>query len=231
MYSIHLHRHNQSLLSNIDPSRAIHQKNQLSLRAYHRIDEWKSRNTELVQSVYGKVTKRTKFPRLRQISQTPDHLIPAENPYSESEFNESLRKTEKSKHLGKYFIRVKYLSTQERMNLSMYSNSYVDVCPPKSPGKEKVLPTTVRKVKDLRTEQKSNKKDGKWTPDPFFDPCNEKIFRQRQKSLEPAKAFFVTTKVPPPKSNLLISKKFSEFYNSLNGKKLYKNSIDEIFRA
>lgn len=228
MYSIHRHRHQQSLLSNSDQSRSIAQKNQLSWRAYHRIDDWKSKNTELIQSVYGKVTKKTNLPKLRQVSQTPDRLIPAENPYIENEFTESLRKTEKSKHLGKFFIRVKYLSTQERMNLSMYSNSYVDVCPPQAPCKEKILPMTVRKTKELNKELK---KDGKWTPDPFCDPSNEKIFRQRQKSLEPAKAFFVTTKVPSPKSNLLISKKFSEFYNSLNGKKLYKNSINEIFRV
>lgn len=222
MYSVHLHRYKQSLLKN-DLSRVKKDTNQLSERAYNRIEEWKSKNNDLIKSVYGKVTKK-EFPKLRQKAHTPSHLTHAENPYRENEFKESLRKTEKSKHLGKYFIRVNYLSVQERMNTSMQNNFSIDVVPPQGITKRTQKLMAVKKHMEKR-------KYSNWTPDPFCDPCDENIFRQREKSLEPAKAFFVTTKVQSPKSKLLISQKFSEFYNSLNGKKLYKNSLPEIFRS
>lgn len=223
MYSVHLHRHKQSLLKN-EISRVIKDTSQLSERAYNRLEEWKSRNSELIQSVYGKVAKKKEFPKLRQNSHTPKPLTHTENPYRENGFIESLRKTEKSKHLGKYFIRVNYLSVQERMNTSMQSNFSIDVVPPQNLAKRELKLSTVKK-------QMEKRKASNWTPDPFCDPCNESIFRQRQKTLEPSKAFFVTTKVHSPKTKLLISQKFSDFYNSLHGKKLYKNSLPEIYRS
>ena len=230
MYSFHLYKHKQNLTA-IKPA---HPKSnsQLSERAYSRIEEWKNSNSQVAQELFGKVEKLGKLPKIgrenrknrkskeRNLIREREQAQGTGNPYLENVFLDSLRKTNKGKHVGKYFLRVQYFSTEERLKNASCANSGLDSTSrwAESNGKE-------RTVDGFKKQMVSFSHNNSFTPDPYMDPQGALLFRKREKSMEQNKTFFVTTKIPCPKSSLLISQKFSNFYKTLKGSKLYKNSI------
>lgn len=230
MYSFHLYKHKKNLSANKPPQPKSN--SQLSERAYSRIEEWKNLNREVVDGLFGKVENLGKLPKIvrenRKNRKSNEKYLPdgrdqglgTGNPYLENVFLDSLRKTNKGKHVGKYFLRVKYFSTEERLRNASFFNSGLDSTPrrPESNGKERVVDGMKKHLVSFSNHHSA-------TPDPYMDPQGALLFRKREKSMEQNKTFFVTTKVPSPKSSLLISQKFSNFYKTLKGRKLYKNSI------
>jgi hypothetical protein len=242
-------------------------KNKLSERAYHRIEEWKMQNLKVAQDLFG--TIKSNLPKIHKTRENSKNFrgrsedyrgksedfrgksedfrgkeeftgkcedfrgkyedsrgkneefseVSKENPYFEDVFMKGLRKTDKKKHLGSYFLRVKYLSTDERLKTVSCLNSSLD-----STARRPASPAKLFPISKPKTSQVSSHKTS-FTPDPYNDPINAITYRERQKSLEPTKGFFVTTKVDSPKSKLLISQKFSDFYSTIKGSKVYKNSI------
>jgi hypothetical protein len=202
----------------------------LSKKSKKRVQDWKTENKGLMKEIFGTVRyKNSISDAKKQHQKGPQKSLDYEkNPYFVSDISDILRKTEKSKHLGNQFIRVKYMTEKERISNSVCKNLSLDTTPNQSPVPDYKKPISYRTV-----DKKSVPETSYFTStDPFSESSFEKLFRIRQKSLERGKNFFVT-RVATPKPSLLITKKFDDLYSQIRGnnRKIYKNSVDELFYA
>ena len=207
---------------------SLKNKELLIRKAHKRVAEWELDNGHLLKEILGE--SRLKAPELTRRkpgSRVKSIQNPSENPYFETHYSENLRKTDKSLHLGRDFMRVRYITEKERISLNASANSNIDITPIRSPKAEIKNMQKGNTLKN-RIVQQSNIQ---FYEDPFTDPNFDGMFRKRMKSLELGKNFFVTTKIPTPKQPLLLTKKFDEFYSKLhNTNKVYKNSLENTFR-
>ena len=230
MYNIF--QHTQRLTPEPKSSR-FQSKNSLLLtrKAFKRLNDWKQENGHILNQIFPSARYCKTFSQSRKTSKSekPFSSQNSENPYFSLNFAKDLRKTEKSKHLGNDFLRVKYNNEKERICESNSKNISLDCTPRSSPS-----PTYRVVLKKIPVFEKEIKKPENLTVvDPFADNNFEKMFRKRMLSMEVGKNFFVPMKIPTPKANLLITKKFDDFYAKMTGKnkKIYKNSVDEVFKA
>lgn len=225
MYNRYLHRQRMTPEPKIT-SFSLKSKEKMSQNAYRRAEDWSFNNCHLLKEVFGPVPINHRNSSLKKtLTPQKKYFIPQSDPYSESNFVEILRKPQKDKNLAGSFFRIKYSTAQERISQNTLANSNIDICPNRTPSPLSRVNFKEKPKKSLKNHEKPFT-----LREPYIENASEDLCRKRIKSLELGKTFFVTSKVPETKPNLLISKNYEDFYSKLSGtSKIYKNSIRDLF--